>query len=930
MKFKKLFVVFIIYLIFVPDYHNFVQAASITTPISGSTEKLADYKKAFSQNRELSTIANNINYDITKFDVSDNNSSLIFEGWSYVDHMDNWGGKNLRTWIIAYTGTWNSAWDSAIVSGTLANKGYYYATLATSTTKDLFFSRATNNGTVIEQDQINRVSATGYAWKNLGANKTTNAAGTGESSGRNGVYTIDWCLQLSGSTVHFNTDSRCLYYNVGFKVEVSTSEIANTIGQGKDVKIRILSSASYQQNSTCKADYTCSDNTKWKTYEKYESVDLGVYNSSLGTNLKPNCSLSGDGASCSRTTTYTNGNRKFTSTFALSLGGFAQNLNVTINGAKPYTDIDMKKELSPPSEVLKSISYGGSNFPIKDVSSDEKTICIDSNKKKCYVSRVFKIGVSKTTVKGTAPYSKFIVGGNDKSGWVAASWVRVSGTLTLKNFTLPESKPVCPPGPYCIGGACEQNKTVNADGCPSYQLPSKLQGTSCSQTAETNACTDYSFSTDERQCTKTYSAKYYYMVKESDISNVFPGLTASIVKNNGNTVEYVNGYYYFPIQFSANAKFSQSSQFQIVKGGTAGVTDEVINGSQFISGTTLAKAGRNFNYAFDYKISAIWNYSGIYSWETSNDNTYGGMIQVRLNDGNSVSVYVSLKNGEQLWYKNGNAWYSTVYNVDFYKNFVKQSVIQDYKNGGLAVTVAFSDSNDAKSTVNNTTAGIFSCNYIDGTSWDAGASKSANCTYRIKQAYIGRRNADVIYESSSDKVDLTKYDIGSDRGSLYYIPINLKNGELFKFTVESTNLSLINGINYSYKATCSVNVNNEYYDSGNIRYRPIDISNPFPEGENESNLAYNWNLYKKIDSNFLRIKNRSFSNLYYKTKQFSNSQIDELENLANLYGGYLSNDDIEESSGNSKVITNSLFDVINRSNKTHCISGNFSEDCDQG
>ena len=49
--------------------------------------------------KRVDALENDIIYDVDTFNIDENNKMKI-TGWSFIDHADNWGGKNLETYII--------------------------------------------------------------------------------------------------------------------------------------------------------------------------------------------------------------------------------------------------------------------------------------------------------------------------------------------------------------------------------------------------------------------------------------------------------------------------------------------------------------------------------------------------------------------------------------------------------------------------------------------------------------------------------------------------------------------------------------------------------------------------------------------------------------------------------------------------------------
>ena len=63
-------------------YFMFIVLFSIFLPIRSVLADNTDYK---------------ISYDITNFSVKSDGDTIHFEGWSFLSHMDNYGGINMNT-----------------------------------------------------------------------------------------------------------------------------------------------------------------------------------------------------------------------------------------------------------------------------------------------------------------------------------------------------------------------------------------------------------------------------------------------------------------------------------------------------------------------------------------------------------------------------------------------------------------------------------------------------------------------------------------------------------------------------------------------------------------------------------------------------------------------------------------------------------------
>ena len=90
-----------------------------------------------------SSVNYKISYDITKFTM--NEQKIHFEGWSFLDHMDNYGGINKSTYIAAYVGNWNDSWNKLENCKNSSSCYYVHAQEDDWSMYDLYFIRCTGN-----------------------------------------------------------------------------------------------------------------------------------------------------------------------------------------------------------------------------------------------------------------------------------------------------------------------------------------------------------------------------------------------------------------------------------------------------------------------------------------------------------------------------------------------------------------------------------------------------------------------------------------------------------------------------------------------------------------------------------------------------------------------------------------------------------------
>ena len=871
------------------------------------------------QNKPMNT-SYAINYDITYFDISDS-GALSFSGWSYVDHIDNWGGKNLRTWIVAYKGTWNNDWNEEIGTsrvtgaGTVSvSKGKYYAVLAKATDKDLYNSRSRDSSSKAQRD---RIQAGGYEMI------------FGHKGGRKGVYTAGWCLQngVTGS-------ARCLYYNVGFEVNsLSTDDIVSalSVSEGTNIKFRILSSTSYNYVS----DKGCANGTQsacinaFKTKQKtgyiYRSIDLGVHSSACSK--RTNCDAENGKLVKVETKTNqemvqdANGNystRSSVSTISrtFKVSGLGKKYRYTGVGRYPSKakfNNSMSDMMKSDYTLSKNSNDGGhwgtgKSFTITNVSTGDLELRNYNLSNRTYFSRVFEVKVGN---------GKYVV---------PAAWGQVAGSLsfTYNKDSQTKTNSSCLYDENgneiktCLGSGCQEN----TQKCPA--LVNKL---SCSGGNENNQCASTTGSISGN-CGKTITNTYYYRVLKSQIGSgmFFPGMRSSDIGVNGTFTTIDDGtYYYFPVYFYSNVDLKSSYSFQFIHPNNEA-------GKLFQNNSIGATSGRFFHMAFQYTTSASWNYHGNYVNDTSENNTYA-VINARKTNGEEIKMMAIFNSNDQIFEKvvvNGQQQFNLVgnYGVDLFKKLAKDKVINEYQTSDDTI-VAFPDSNDARvvENISENNVGTLTCTPTDS-NWEANQSMTRSCTYRIRGAYIRKNDGYVTYDSYEDDENYLKSE--NFASSVYYVPLEY-SGDNFKFKI-SINLTSLRGVNHRLNATCNVKqVTDVLRDSKKVTYRVIDEKNPFPTKSSIDQYPSNWRDYAK-ENGLIRITAHSFDKVNYKTGLISNKDKSLFVNLKETYKDYGSMYDMTND-GNSKAlrditIRDSYFKIYT-SNENHCEMGKFSPTCDK-
>ena len=891
-------------------------------------------------------IANDINYEITSFNLT-KEGKMSIEGWSFVDHADNYGGKNLTTWIIAYRGTWNKKWAKKSNCNKAKDKKGNRLCYAIDTTASKI------NGHVQDMYYLRCV---GGACNPTTRSKFLKRVKNGET------YHGSTCMKaVTGAA-----NSHCIYYNVGFKAEtVSMKTLSSTLGSNKKIKFMIVSQIKIKHPnktirrytrmgflpSDCKIKSNSCKNNKW--YDVYTEKTT----KSDGTEIK--------------------------STYKAKFNGLNNKIEFTAMSARGFTSETVRGNSSSQRTTEFNYRKNHNVYYVRKRGTIRKYYNYKGNGKGEFYARRIKISKNKSS------------GGS----WAWTAWLINPGSFSIQltpDSTPPSTTTDDPCDEYCIGGLCDATKCT-------HEEPEKLANPVNNDDSHSE-CTDATLSTNKDGTTakvQVDSNQYYYRMNvtvadkyfklkdnsldfldedeveeeipddDLEISDIDYESDDGVEADNSGDVEEVEDdedigdsgvtdiydddddetstgdgvstaggniikdgdYYYFPITLYALIDVEQTGQFSIVKGGgNAG------SGYKFSNGSLVVPAGGYFNYAFDYTVRAKWSngsFKANGNTGTSPNNTYVGTIEVPIknSNGSSINAAVSLKkDSDYLYKKNGSSFTGVMYNLDLYKTIAQEkmnSILQNNMSDNVSVNVVFDNSNNYKSLEKETRAGTLkrdsSTSLPSNGVWAPNSNIQLKYHYEINQAYAKVNGNDYSYYSyAPEKVNDSNY-VASLNKAVYYIPTNMNTGDKFKFTVESDSLSLWDDVIFSYNASCYVTAVNTLKPppsgngSSNLSYRTIDVNDPFPSTVNR--IASNWS--RNLTANKLRINNtfNDMNKYYYKTKKMTD-RID----ASTSYSSF--NDVL--SSGNSTYIRDNYFGYITRNRtKTHCEIGRYNSSiCD--
>lgn len=186
-----------------------------------------------------------------------------------------------------------------------------------------------------------------------------------------------------------------------------------------------------------------------------------------------------------------------------------------------------------------------------------------------------------------------------------------------------------------------------------------------------------------------------------------------------------------------------------------------------------------------------------------------------------------------------------------------------------------------------------------------------------------------------------------DGGNKYYIPLNYEDATFPFDIIEPVNLSIVDGIEFWYKASCSIPVLDETDSSsycedgdcsdfnngyGNLRYRSISLEDPFPKSDNNrSEIPVNWrewycgagtgSVCSGNNTNINRLKN-TYQNLMYQVVLDST----KIKNISKENYSYFEWNNVNKNGSDSFVTK--YFDKV-ATNNYYCQIGEFKTSCDK-
>lgn len=780
---------------------------------------------------DFGTWTHELTYDVEKVNISDE-GTIKFEGWAFIDHLDNYGGQNLEISITALN-------VSNGRSYTLVNTDY---TVYRNGGLDLFQFRCGNNCGNSDLENKKLVNAENNLYDYVC------------------IYGVssEYDNHLDGYSAGYHEDnSTCLYYNVGFSITFDIDDLVANLGEEATVEFYInarlkkygISSSAIEGNCPHNGPWPCSEDNNGDisgaTKAKYwlgrwwKSLPLGITGSSLYVNGSPYNDNVYNGAN-----------------YTFSIDGMSDTLEVTYNGPPNLLG---NGTFANKNNYFMTHTSGGctasslSNFVNCHTGNSYNTFLIANYNNYISSGRSCNNGISNRNSSVNFCVSTYdvygVTDGSTYSGStviyptrnrsatiyrVESTAVTVSGSSGLKLTIVPSGKKVSCQEKYGIGD-------VNVYGIPD------LEGLTDSRTsisigninttvnsAEYNQCTTKSISSGVNayykngSCTATISVKTNILLHENGKMTI--GNLYSITDGNEYNEIYAGGGFAIkPTSYESTLQWSY------------GIVSRNDSSKPSFAYELTAYSG----CGSDFSISDILNnYGRNYFYSTS---SYSGEPTTLFNVAkNNLNNYMN--------------------NTDDYKNFV----------GNLSeFTSSFNSNSGINDSADLEKIGIWTST-ISGNLLPNSSYKIVN-NFGFQDAYIKYSDVSVAYGDSyststsyiqSGKLYYTSLKYRSDN---YYVYFNNKAGT--NPSALTTN-SLSNIFQWYFSSRLSIGVQQTIYDEDSegddtsyeidYSYRSVDVNKPFPLAFKEglkSAFPQNWSDWYCGDGELNMICNSDNNNV---------------------------------------------------------------------
>lgn len=617
-------------------YFMFIVLFSIFLPIRSVFADNTDYK---------------ISYDITNFSVGSDGDTIHFEGWSFLSHMDNYGGINMDTYIAAYTGRWQSKWHNQRVCN---DSRRCYSLKTDSSDGDLYFIRCT--------DTACSDSFRAGIVDDLENSKKTFAF----SECMGGKYTTK-------SPRITRSGSHCAYHRVGFKKDMKISKILKYLNNTEnDIHFRIITIA--------KGGKTRNDINKGSV--KVDDTDIGVIANSCSSIFNQTCTKNKENY---KTTYYQN------STVGNIQIREKKERTITVNGLDDTV-------------IFTAVNASGSWDPSYTNGRDQN---FNPGKKyKIDAVTPFKVDWDnwKGDETGTVSGRLLKITGDPKSnsddyGYAWSAWVKTSGALKLKIKDKTDTT--------CTGCSCANNAivacvgsncTINSStGCPNSTRVLSLK--------TQNGTADHSTCSSVNNLTVSSSEQaeqvYWLNIPRSKIDEKLVNQGVKYVtyaeyesgENITNKLVLDGNTYWFPIKLQALVQFTQTFNLNL----------------NFVS--SKVDSGGSFPFSFNYGTSVS---SSAYPYDvskgTSQYNTYQNTYEFKVIDSSGVTsdknIAIGLTSGDEI-FRSPSVQSKITYTADLFNSIASNVSQKDLRDSGRYAKVTFPDTN--KPSVSKEDAGDFTC-----------------------------------------------------------------------------------------------------------------------------------------------------------------------------------------------------------------------------
>lgn len=623
-----------------------------------------------------------ISYDITDFSIK--GDDINFSGFSFLNHMDNYGGINMVDWIVAYTGNWNNSWNNR--NNCKNSKNCYYKLGVfdidnknnSNKTYDLYFIRCTDSAC---SDSVRK--------------KIVGKLNKGKKS-----FETNSCYLTDGGY----GGSHCTYHNVGFTLTISLSDLISKFGENASVKFKIFT----------KVKYNGTYNKKKKEWSfkssKTDSSDIGIISNSCTSIWGKKCNKAT--SSTKFNTRYSKDNKKYNR--SVKLGGLSKEVLFTAKNATGF------------SKAGYGHSRSGGYFLYNKDNPVRYTLV------RTEAPRTYRNWKYDRT--GNFRGRLFYIKGHQQEGYAWSGWVKSSGNLQL-NLSQQEVPEPCSPNNYCVGGNC----TYSTASCGyDYPSPTKLDTPICEEKVY-NKCEG--FSNDLVSCGTTMSKTFYYKASKEEAKNL-----SDLKVGSSSSVINWNNDLYFPIKFFGNINYVQNSTLNLDFRNNQSVNSGRYFRYYFdydakISWNYLGNYNGVTTKNSTYQSTPLVVRASAGGNSTKNVNIYFSLKDTdklyERNESGDFS-FVGILGSDGTFYKKfvRKSVQSQAEQIDI------SSTMNDSN------YVKFPDSNDINSNDINTTSGDFSCNLVSFNGWDERIENEIKCNYKVNDAYFKNDGSGyVIYDN---------------------------------------------------------------------------------------------------------------------------------------------------------------------------------------